>query len=68
MLDVVDRDGHRALVVVTDALFDLRASRPVYCQMMLTTGMLMAGKMSVGVRSSTKGVRNNSSSAATTNV
>ena len=44
------------------------ASRPVYCQMTLTTWMLMLGKMSVGVRSSTKGVSSNSTMAPTTNV
>jgi hypothetical protein len=36
--------------------------------MTLTTGMLMAGKMSVGVRSKTNGVNMTSSSAATTKV
>src|SRR6266571_3055057 len=36
--------------------------------MTLTTGMLMDGKMSVGVRNRTNGVNNNSSRAATTNV
>ena len=35
---------------------------------MLTTGMLIDGKMSVGVRSSTKGVSSNSTNAATTKV
>ena len=35
------------------------ASSPVYCQMTLTTGMLMAGKMSVGVRDRTNGVNKN---------
>src|SRR5882762_428008 len=44
------------------------ALRPVYCQMTLTTGMLMDGKISVGVRSRINGVNNNSSRAATTNV
>ena len=36
--------------------------------MMLTTGMLMAGKISVGVRNKMKGVNMTSSNAATTNV
>src|SRR5438874_1296923 len=36
--------------------------------MMLTTGMLMAGKMSVGVRSRTNGVSKRRSKDATTNV
>ncbi len=44
------------------------AERPVYCQITLTTGMLMAGKMSVGVRNNTNGVSNSSSRAVTTNV
>src|SRR5258708_17854570 len=44
------------------------ALRPVYCQTTLTTGMLMDGKMSVGVRSRTNGVSNKSSKAATTKV
>jgi len=35
---------------------------------MLTTGILISGKTSVGVRSSTKGVTKSSSNAATTNV
>ena len=43
-------------------------SRPAYCQMMLTTGMLIAGKISVGVRSKISGVNKTSSSAATTKV
>src|ERR1035441_9437976 len=42
------------------------ASRPADCQTMLTTGMLMDGNMSVGVRLSTNGVRNNSTSDANT--
>jgi len=42
--------------------------RPVYCQTTLTTGMLIAGKMSVGVRSRTKGVNNSNNNDATTNV
>src|ERR1043166_1503787 len=44
------------------------ASNPVYCQIMLITGILMAGKMSVGVRNNTSGVSSNNASAATTNV
>src|ERR1700722_14890366 len=44
------------------------AVRPVYCQITLTTGMLIAGKMSVGVCSKLNGVNNNSSRAATTKV
>ena len=44
------------------------AVRPVYCQTTLTTGILIDGKMSVGVRNNTNGVSNSSSSAATTNV
>jgi len=44
------------------------ASRPAYCQTMLTTGMLMDGKMSVGVRRSTNGVSSNRTSAPTTKV
>src|SRR5438445_13266036 len=44
------------------------ASRPAYCQMTLTTGMLMLGKISVGVRDSRNGVASTSSNAATTNV
>jgi len=44
------------------------AERPVYCQTTLTTGMLMAGKISVGVRNSTNGVRSSSSNEATTKV
>jgi len=35
---------------------------------MLTTGMLIDGKMSVGVRSSTNGVSSSRTSEATTNV
>ncbi len=69
VLDVIDRDGQRAFVDVDDALLDCpAASRPVYCQMMLMTGMLMAGKMSVGVRNRMNGVSSTSSSAATTKV
>src|SRR6266581_2708511 len=44
------------------------ALKPVYCQMTLTTGMLMDGKMSVGVRNKTNGVSKRRSSDATTNV
>src|SRR6266704_1078073 len=44
------------------------ALKPVYCQMTLTTGMLMDGKMSVGVRRRINGVNNNNSRATTTNV
>ena len=44
------------------------AERPVYPQTTLTTGILMDGKMSVGVRNRTKGVNNSSNRAATTNV
>ena len=44
------------------------ASRPAYCQMMLTTGMLMDGKISVGVRNRMNGVSSTNTSAATTNV
>ena len=39
-----------------------------YCQITLMTGMLIAGKMSVGVRRSTNGVSNTSTIAATTKV
>src|SRR5437773_1391892 len=45
-----------------------RAFSPAYCQMTLTTGISMAGNISVAVRSNTKGVVNRSNSAATTNV
>ena len=41
---------------------------PVYCQTMLTTGMLMFGKMSVGVRRITSGLTINNNSPATMNV
>src|SRR6266702_3107729 len=43
-------------------------TRPVYVQMMLTTGTLMAGKMSTGVRRIMTGAIRNSSSARTTKV
>src|SRR5271166_5409482 len=41
---------------------------PVYCQTMLTTGILMFGKMSVGVRRITTGLTMSSSNAATMKV
>ena len=44
------------------------ALSPPYCQMTLTTGMLMDGKISVGVHSRINGVNSRSNSAATTNV
>src|SRR3954469_20063572 len=44
------------------------AFNPAYCQTMLTTGMLMLGKISVGVRRSTKGVSKSNTSAQTTKV
>src|ERR1700732_2007735 len=43
-------------------------TRPVYVQMMLTTGTLMDGKMSTGVRTIITGAARNSSSARTTKV
>src|SRR6266852_4219449 len=43
-------------------------TRPVYVQMMLTTGTLMAGKISTGVRIIMTGAIRNSSSARTTKV
>ena len=42
--------------------------RPVYCQTIATTGMLMFGKMSVGVVSATSGPRISRTSARTANV
>ena len=42
--------------------------RPVYCQATAITGMLMSGKMSVGVRNAASGPMMSSSSASTTNV
>src|SRR5579875_1218577 len=42
--------------------------KPVYCQMTLTTGMSMLGKMSVGVLEMTTGARMNSINDRTTNV
>src|SRR6266566_4756303 len=44
------------------------AVRPVYCQTTLTTGILIDGKMSVGVRNNTNGVSKSSNSDATTKV
>src|SRR6267154_1857075 len=44
------------------------AVRPVYCQTTLTTGILIDGKMSVGVRIRTNGVSNSNSRDATTKV
>jgi len=44
------------------------AFKPAYCQMTLMTGMLIAGKMSVGVRRITNGVSSSNTNAATTNV
>ncbi|VWC33255.1 hypothetical protein BSE24067_06531 [Burkholderia seminalis] len=44
------------------------AEKPLYDQTMLTTGMSMFGKMSVGVRSSASGPAMKISSASTTNV
>ena len=44
------------------------ADMPVYPQTMLTTGMLMFGKMSVGVRITATGLTSKSISAMTTNV
>src|SRR4051794_4921653 len=41
---------------------------PAYCQMIETTGILIAGKMSVGVRSSRYGVSRSSTSDATMKV
>src|SRR5580704_7016583 len=43
-------------------------TRPVYVQMTLITGMLIAGKMSTGVRSSMTGLIRNNRSASTMNV
>src|SRR5258707_12293279 len=43
-------------------------TKPVYVQMMLTTGTLMAGKMSTGVRVIMTGAARNNSSARTTKV
>jgi hypothetical protein len=43
-------------------------TRPLNVQMMLTTGMLMDGKMSTGVRIIITGLIRNSNSARTTNV
>src|SRR5580693_4264844 len=40
------------------------AESPVYCQTMLTTGILIFGKMSVGVRRMTTGLMISSSNAA----
>ena len=68
MFNVVDGDAHGAFVGEDDALLDVLRVETGYCQMTLMTGMLMLGKMSVGVRSSTNGVSSKSSSAATTNV
>jgi hypothetical protein len=49
-------------------MYDLEL-RLLYTQTTLTTGMLISGKMSVGVLKSTKGVSSKSTSAAaTTNV
>src|SRR5271167_1296755 len=42
--------------------------RPVYCQMMETTGMLIFGKISVGVLSTARGPRIINRSARTTQV
>jgi hypothetical protein len=43
-------------------------TRPLNVQMMLTTGILMDGKMSTGVRISITGLTRKSSSAKMTNV
>ena len=69
VLDVVDGGGERALERRDDAA---RPSRPAAgrcsCQTTPMTGMLMSGKMSVGVRSAASGPTISSSSASTTNV
>ncbi len=54
------------MVAMRDAICS--ADMPVQPQMMLTTGMLMLGKMSVGVRKMTTGLTSKIISATTTNV
>ena len=50
ILDAVDVGADRILAVGGDALFHLRrADSPVYCQITVTTGMLISGKISVGM-------------------
>src|SRR5580658_7701767 len=44
------------------------ADMPVYCQTTLTTGILMSGKISVGVRKMTTGLTSKIISATTTKV
>ena len=53
---------------VTMRLFMSSAGRPVYCQTTDTTGMLILGKMSVGVRRTASGPRISNNSAKTIKV
>ena len=50
VLDVVDQGGRGLLKGVVSRPSISSGSRPVYCQATATTGILMLGKMSVGVR------------------
>ena len=49
ILDAVDVGADRVLAVGGDPLLHLRRVRPVYCQITVTTGMLISGKMSAGM-------------------
>ena len=61
VLDIIHRRRQRPFVGINHALFNVACGQAaVYCQTTLTTGMLMDGKMSVGVRSRTKGVSSSS--------
>ena len=68
MFDVVDGCGEDPLVDGRDRPSISSGFRPVNCQATATTGILMLGKMSVGVREITTGLASRINSARTINV
>lgn len=68
MLDVVDRRGQCPLLRINHALLNLVGAQTIVLPEMLTTGMLITGKISVGVRSNTNGLNKINSNATTINV
>jgi hypothetical protein len=64
VLDSTDRGAERILYVVTRCSIS-GVLRPVYCQMTVTTGISISGKMSVGIERNAVTPKNRISSANT---
>ena len=68
VLNVIDERGEAAFEGTGDAAFYLFGLRPVYCQATETTGILILGKISVGVRRMSTGAAIRMRIARTTKV